>query len=92
MSTNASFTLTPSLAEVSKYSISLFSLHQAYALAAATFLSLSLSTLFPINTNGKDFGSSGPAFSMKPSFHLSSASKLAGLVRSKHNAQQSAPL
>ena len=89
---NASLTATPSLAEVSKYNMSLFSLHQAWALADCTFLSDSLSTLFPISTNGNDLGSSGPAFYIKPSFHLSKASKLAGFVRSKHSAQQSAPL
>ena len=92
ISMNASFTATPSFADVSKYSISLFSLHQAWAFADCTFLSDSLSTLFPISTKGNDFGSSGPAFCMNPSFHLSRASKLAGFVRSKQRAQQSAPL
>ena len=62
ISMNASLTATPSLADVSKYNISLFSLHQAWALADCTFLSDSLSTLLPISTNGNDFGSSGPAF------------------------------
>ena len=92
ISINASLTYTPSLADVSKYCMSLFSLHQASAFYLDTFLSFSLSTLFPIRTKGKVLGSSGPAFSIKPSFHLSSASKLAGLVKSKQSAQQSAPL
>mgnify|MGYP006085679219 FL=1 len=88
---NASETCTPSLADVSKYAMSLFSLHQALAFSALIFLSDSLSTLLPIRTNGNDFGSSGPAFSMNPSFHLSRASKLAAFVKSKQSAQQSAP-
>ena len=92
ISTNASLTATPSLAEVSKYGMSLFSLHQACAFSFETFRSLSLSTLLPISTNGNDLGSSGWALSTNPSFHLFKASKEAGLVKSKVRAQQSAPL
>ena len=58
----------------------------------SSMLPIMLSTLLPIRTKGNVFGSSGPAFSIKPSFHLSKASKLAGLVKSKQRAQQSAPL
>lgn len=89
---NASSTLVLLSAEVSKYGILLFSEHQFFASAYGTYLSSCLSNLLPIKMNGKLSGSPGAACSKKPYFHFVKLSNVCFEVKSKHKAQQSAPL
>jgi len=89
---NILHTHVPSFAELSKYVISPLDLHHYNALFAFTFLSDSLSTLFPTNTKGKEFGSLGPAYKRNSSFHFVILSNDLELVISNTRAQHSEPL
>ena len=89
---NASSTETFSIALVSKYGIFPLAAHQASAYSFDTYLSSSLSHLFPINTNGNFSGSAGPVCSRKPFFQVVALSNVAFRVISNVIAQQSAPL
>ena len=79
-SMNASSTLCPSLAEVSKNEMLLWERAHSYPSYVDTWRSPSLSSLFPRRRNGKFLTSSGPAFSTKPSLHFWRASKLLRFV------------